>query len=446
VEIPNFVAICCNAAFALHRSNLRGCKALDSVGTGENSVRKLGNTIATLARYRRQWAATLQTVAGPRARREHASAVPGHLIEVTGFGSNPGALRMFTYAPAKFASPRPLVVVLHGCTQSAAGYDLGAGWSTLADRYGFALLLPEQTPANNPKTCFNWFLPEDIARDRGEALSIRQMIERMIVDHGIDRGRIFITGLSAGGGMTSAMLAAYPEVFAAGAIIAGLPYGTAGNVQQAFESMFQGRERSPQEWGDDVRHASKHRGPWPRVSVWHGDLDATVKPNNADSIVQQWTNVHGIASDPKTEMVDGYRRQVWHRDGVDVIESYSITGMGHGTPLATGSSDQAYGEAGPFLLEVGISSSYHIAKFFDLTGKVLAKAARGVNEAPDAARASLVPDDGVEIIPDEKVEILNGKSARGKPKYEDRPRTGQIDVMSIITKALTSAGLMKPPV
>jgi len=407
-------------------------------------VRTLGKTIASLARYRRQWAATLQTVAGPRAQRGRAFAVPAHLREVTGFGSNPGALSMFTHVPAKLASAPALVVVLHGCTQTAASYDLGAGWSTLADRYGFALLLPEQTPANNPKTCFNWFLPGDTTRDRGEALSIRQMIERMILDHGIDRNRIFITGLSAGGGMTSAMLAVYPEVFAAGAIIAGLPYGTAGNVQQAFESMFQGRVRSPQEWGDEVRHASKHRGPWPRVSVWHGDLDATVKPVNADSILQQWTNVHGIASDPKTEMVDGYRRQVWRRDGADTIESYAITGMGHGTPLATNAGDKRYGEAGPFLLEVGISSSWHIARFFGLTGKVQAPAAKRVEEAD---RAPLVPDDRVEIIPDEKVEILDAKSARnGKPKYDEAPRSGQIDVMSIITKALTSAGLMKPPV
>jgi poly(hydroxyalkanoate) depolymerase family esterase len=407
-------------------------------------VRTLGKTIASLARYRRQWAATLQTVSGPRARQGHASLIPGRLKEVTGFGPNPGALRMFSYLPAKLASSRPLVVVLHGCTQSAASYDVGAGWSTLADRYGFALLLPEQTPANNPKTCFNWFLPGDTARDRGEALSIRQMIERMIVDHAIDRKRVFITGLSAGGGMTSAMLAVYPDVFAAGAIIAGLPYRTAGNVQQAFESMFQGRVRSPQEWGDEVRHASKHRGPWPRVSVWHGDLDATVKPVNADSIVQQWTNVHGIASDPETEMVDGYRRQVWRRDGADTIESYAITGMGHGTPLATNAGDNRYGEAGPFLLEVGISSSWHIARFFGLTGKVQAPAAKRVEEAD---RAPLVPDDRVEIIPDEKVEILDTKSARdGKPKRDEAPRSGQIDVMSIITKALTSAGLMKPPV
>jgi feruloyl esterase len=410
-------------------------------------VRTLGKTIASLARYRRQWAATLQTVAGPRAQRDRAAAVPCHLKEVTGFGSNPGALRMFTHVPAKFASSRALVVVLHGCTQTAAGYDLGAGWSALADRYGFALLLPEQTPVNNPKTCFNWFLPGDTARDRGEALSIRQMIERMMVDHGIDRSRIFITGLSAGGGMTSAMLAAYPEVFAAGAIIAGLPYGTAANVQQAFESMFQGRVRSPQEWGDEVRAASRHRGPWPRVSVWHGDLDATVKPVNADSIVQQWTNVHGIESAPSSEMVDGYWRQVWHRDGVDMIESYAITGMAHGTPLATGApDDDKYGEAGPFLLEVGISSSWHIAKFFGLTGKVHARAVESVSEAQNAERTSLVPDDRVEIIPDEKVEILDAQSAREKPRYEDMPRNGQIDVMSIITKALTSAGLMKPPV
>jgi feruloyl esterase len=210
--------------------------------------------------------------------------------------------------------------------------------------------------------------------------------------------------------------------------------------------MFQGRALAPQDWGDAVRHASKHRGAWPRVSVWHGDLDVTVKPINAESIVQQWTNVHAIGSAPDVEMVDGYRRQVWRRDGVDVIESYTITGMAHGTPLATGAGNDKYGEAGPFLLEVGISSSHHIAKFFGLTGKVQARTAKRASETEDTARASLVPDDRVEIIPDERVEILNGKSTRANGKYQDSRRAGTIDVMSIITKALTSAGLMKPPV
>jgi len=403
-------------------------------------VRKLGQTISALARYRRHWSTLLQsTQASRRARAPSATA--DHLTELTGFGSNPGALRMFTYVPKR---PRPspaLVVVLHGCTQSAASYDLGAGWSTLAERYGFILLLPEQTPANNPKTCFNWFLPGDAARDRGEALSIRQMIEKTIGAHGIDRARVFVTGLSAGGAMTAVMLATYPEVFAAGAIIAGLPYGTAGNVQQAFESMFQGPTHAANEWGDLVRRASSHRGPWPRVSVWHGDMDALVKPSNAEALVRQWTDVHGIVSAPIESLVDGYPRKVWRRDGVDLIESYTITGMAHGTPLATGAHDQACGAAGPFLLEAGISSSYHIAAFFGLTGEARTRASVSTAVREKAARAPLAPSE-VEIIPDERVEILNGKA--DEPKSDEASR-GSVDVMAIITKALTSAGLMKPP-
>src|SRR6478672_9800572 len=102
------------------------------------------------------------------------------LREVHAFGSNPGNLRMFSYRPSHLAENPALVVVLHGCTQSASGYDLGAGWSTLADRYGFALLFPEQQRMNNPNFCFNWFQPEDSQRDRGEPLSIRQMIEKSV--------------------------------------------------------------------------------------------------------------------------------------------------------------------------------------------------------------------------------------------------------------------------
>src|SRR5882762_5203707 len=198
-----------------------------------------------------------------------ASGLDSPLKEMHSAGSNPGNLRMFAYVPASLADSPALVVVLHGCTQTAAGYNHGAGWSTLADRYGFALLMPEQQRSNNPNGCFNWFLPEHTQRDRGEAASIRQMVETMVREKGIDPRRVFITGLSAGGAMTSVMLACYPDVFAGGAIIAGLPYGAATNVQQAFESMFQSPARSAREWGDLVRGAAPHDGPWPRVSVWH---------------------------------------------------------------------------------------------------------------------------------------------------------------------------------
>jgi poly(hydroxyalkanoate) depolymerase family esterase len=100
--------------------------------------------------------------------------------------------------------------VLHGCTQTAAGYDHHSGWSKLADDAGFALLFPEQQRANNPNLCFNWFLPQNTTRDSGEALSIRQMIETMVVASDLDRTRIFVNGLSAGGTMAAAMLATYP--------------------------------------------------------------------------------------------------------------------------------------------------------------------------------------------------------------------------------------------
>jgi feruloyl esterase len=237
--------------------------------------------------------------------------------------------------------------------------------------------------------------------------------------------------------MAAAMLAAYPEVFSAGAIIAGLPYGTAGNVQEAFESMFQGRPRRAKQWGDLVRHASAHRGPWPRVAVWHGDADATVVPANAEALVRQWLDVHGIAAAPVEDRIDGHARKVWRRDGIDIVESYTIAGMAHGTPLATSTAQEACGKPGPFLLEAGISSSYRIAKFFGLTGT--ARASASAHKAEAVERTPLAPHDQVEIIPDERVEILGKDGGR----FEDA--RGPVNVMAIITKALTSAGLMKPP-
>jgi poly(hydroxyalkanoate) depolymerase family esterase len=302
-----------------------------------------------------------------------AEASPGHgsdhLVEVDDFGSNPGALRMFKYVPAQLPKQPALVVVLHGCAQTAASYDLGVGWSTLADRYGFALVLPQQQRGNNPNCCFNWFLPDDTTRGSGEALSIRQMIDVMTVTHGVDPARVFVTGLSAGGGMTSVMLATYPEVFAGGAIIAGLPYGAAATVNEALESMFAPRPRPAREWGDLVRAASRHRGPWPRISIWHGSADTVVRPDNAVEIAKQWTDVHGLGPTPAlTEKVDGYPRQVWRdRNGREIIESYTIAGMAHGAPLATGPADRHCGVPGAFVLDVGISSSYHIARFWGLT-------------------------------------------------------------------------------
>jgi feruloyl esterase len=384
--------------------------------------------IRQLARYRSQWEGLMRAAAASAVSHEPLQAASDRLIETTHFGINPGNLRMFTYAPPQLAPSPALVVVLHGCTQNAAGYDYGSGWSVLAERYGFVALFPEQQEANNPKRCFNWFQTGDIERDRGEAASIRQMIERAIRDHGIDRSRVFVTGLSAGGAMTAVMLATYPEVFAGGAIIAGLPYRCATSVSEAFESMFQGRTRSAREWGDLVRHASQHRGPWPKVSVWHGSADATVKPLNAGEIIKQWADVHGLSTAPsRNETVDGYPRRVWTNDaGEDVIEEYTISGMAHGTPLATGDGENHYGAAGPFLLEVGISSSYHIAKFWGLTERVVSN--RQPSPAMKTVASHQSPSQG---------EAVDGGTGR------QRPSPSHPDVTSVITKALKAAGIMR---
>nr|WP_249160739.1 PHB depolymerase family esterase [Bradyrhizobium manausense] len=348
------------------------------------------------------------------------------LQEVTGFGDNPGALRMFAFVPAQLQMPRPLVVVLHGCGQTAAAYDLGAGWSTLARHYGFALVMPEQQRINNGNTCFNWFSPEDTTRDSGEARSICDMVAHMVETHRIDPRRIFITGLSAGGGMASVMLATYPEVFAAGAVIAGLPYGIASNLREALDGMFHSPVRPERELGDFVRRASNHRGPWPKMSVWHGSADRTVNPGNANEIVKQWLDLHDLPMAPMAEtVVDGYPRQTWwNEDGETLVESYAITGMAHGTPLGLADNDQRYGIEGAFLIEAGISSSYHIAKFFGLTGWI-----------HDAKRVEEKPAPAPHLARTIRAKVADGKA---EPK-----RDRGFDLGQIITRALTAAGLMK---
>jgi poly(hydroxyalkanoate) depolymerase family esterase len=367
---------------------------------------------------------------------------------------------MFSFAPDNLQPAPGLVVVLHGCGQNAAAYDLGAGWSTLAKHFGFALLMPQQQSFNNANGCFNWFNPDDTARDSGEACSIRQMIARAVDDIGIDRHRIFITGLSAGGAMTSVMLATYPEIFAGGAIIAGLPFGVATNVREALSGMFVSPSRPASELGDLVRNASNHRGPWPKLSVWHGSADRTVHPANANEIVKQWLDVHQLPSAPMSEAdVDGYPRQVWwNADGETVVESYTITDMAHGTPLGIGDNDKRYGAEGAFLIEAGISSSYHIAHFFGLTEwiprsmvasaskrVVAAKASKKVvpAEAPIEAATTMVAPTPAQV-PDLTAVLwplttLN----RPEPGRRPEPRRRGIDVSAVITRALTAAGLMK---
>ncbi len=347
------------------------------------------------------------------------------------FGTNPGALNAKIYVPEQIAEKPPLVVVLHGCTQNARGYDRGSGWSQLADEHGFLLLFPEQQRANNPNLCFNWFCPADNGRDRGEAQSIRQMISAMVDTHGADPSRIFVTGLSAGGAMTSVMLASYPEVFAGGAIIAGLPYGSASNIPQALEAMRGAAAFSAGDLGDRVRRASSHDGPWPRISIWHGSADATVSSTNADAILAQWLAVHGLKPTPDaSEQIVGHRRRAWNdAAGRPLVEDYRIANMGHGTPLATTGQD-ACGMAMPHMLEAGISSTRRIASSWGLLHiGTERKRAQPVEKAQEGTPALPVP----------RISRLEA----WPPKPARSTTSGKAGVEKVIHDALRAAGFMR---
>ncbi|MEU5330400.1 extracellular catalytic domain type 1 short-chain-length polyhydroxyalkanoate depolymerase [Streptomyces parvus] len=309
------------------------------------------------------------SAAGPTEARAAAA-----LERVTSFGANPGTLNMYVYRPATLPANAPVVVALHGCTQSAQVYSDNSGLNTLADHHGFLVVYAETTTVNNANKCFNWFQPGDTRRGGGEAASIRQMVAHAATAHGVDTGRVQITGLSAGGAMTSVMLAAYPDVFAAGAVVAGIPYGCGTDVVSAFGCMSPGVDRTPAVWAQAVRDAHPgFAGPWPRVAIWHGDNDATVAPRNADELRDQWTAVHGLGQTPdRTSTVgpNSTRRSEFLAadDGASVVEVNRVPGIGHGTPVDPGSGAEQCGATGTQHFIDSICSSYWITRFFGLDG------------------------------------------------------------------------------
>src|SRR4051794_28471403 len=321
--------------------------------------------------------------------------------QVAGFAPNPGNLLMFEHVPDGLARGASLVVALHGCTQSAREFGDDSGWAGLAERRRFALLLPQQQEANNADLCFDWFRDGDNHRDRGEAASIRAMVDRMVADHGLDPRRVFVTGLSAGGAMAAVMLAAYPEAFVGGEIVAGVPYGCASTEgqpvlaaqRQAFlanpllgEAAWAAYacgitragplpirltpfDREPGAWGDLFREAGAPTPPvWPRVSLWQGDADPTVHPTNLRELLDQWTAVEGIDEVPdREEATAAYR----HREFADAagevrVETYELPGMGHAVPVDPGSGPAQCGRVADHFADQDVCAAFRIARFWGL--------------------------------------------------------------------------------
>lgn len=353
------------------------------------------------------------------------------LTQTEAFGDNPGALRMLSYAPANLAPKAPLVVVLHGCAQTAQGHAASGGWIALAQRLGFVVLAPEQPAANNPNRCFNWFEAGDITRDRGEAASIAAMIACAVAAHDCDPRRVFVTGLSAGGAMSAVMLATYPELFAGGAIVAGLAYGVARGIPDALRVMGRGDGRDAAALADLV--GRRDAAPL-RLSIWHGDADYTVSPANAQDLASQWTAATGLdAVSGQVEVLAGRTRSTWAGDAAgSVVELNIVHGLGHGTPLSTkGLGD--VGTPAPYMLEAGLSSTLEIASFWGLGARqdqveVAAPSPAPTRSKPKAASAPAATRKPVSVA-DQVMDAISGHTPA--------------EVRDVIAKALRVAGLMK---
>ncbi|MER7845845.1 PHB depolymerase family esterase [Kitasatospora sp. NPDC096077] len=317
--------------------------------------------------------ATAATPAAASPAAAPAAADSGTFQQVTGFGSNPGNLAMYSYLPAGLPAGAPLVVALHGCTQTASDYYGGSGWPKFADAYRFAVVLPQTSSANNPLSCFSWFDSGKDTRGNGEAASVVQMVEKAEALYGSDPHRVFVTGLSAGGGLAADLLADYPDVFAGGAVDSGLPAQCATTQGAASGCQSGSQNLTPAQWGDKVRNSDPgYAGPWPRVAIWQGTADYTVQAVNGTELRDQWTDARGIGQTPSgSQSLPGGTTLTTYDDatGAPAVELYSVSGMGHGLAVHPGSGPDQCGTTGAYFLDT-ICSSYYTAQFWGLAAPV----------------------------------------------------------------------------
>ncbi len=259
------------------------------------------------------------------------------LVEVTNFGTNPSNLRMHLYVPDKVAARPAILVAVHYCTGSGPAFYSGTQFASLADQYGFIVIYPSATRSGQ---CFDVYSQEALRRGGGsDPVGIVSMVNYVLPRYNADPSRVFVTGASSGGMMTNVLLGDYPDVFKAGAAFMGVPFGcfatTGGstwNSQCANGQII----KTPQQWGDLVRGAFPgYTGPRPRMQVWHGTEDATLRYPNFQEEIKQWTNVHGLSQTPTftDQPQQGWTRTRYGGSGTNVaVEGISVQGVGHSLP------------------------------------------------------------------------------------------------------------------
>lgn len=294
-------------------------------------------------------------------------------MELTDFGSNPGALDAFLYVPESLPDEAPLVVVLHGCGSTVADMAAWTGWNELAEEHQFLVLYPQQRITNNLQRCFNWFTPDDAAREQGETASIKQMIDHVREQHEVAADRIFATGFSAGGAMTPALLAAYPELFSAGAALSGVPFAAANNLATGLSAMQGEVDLSPEEWAGKVKAQNpEFSGAYPRLAIFHGIDDGIVRFANAREMTEQWTYLFDLAPADGTTVsnfqdIAGVTYRRWGSEGNEpFVARYDMQNLGHAIAVDPGDGPIQGGEVDQFAKDIDFYSTYWTARFFGL--------------------------------------------------------------------------------
>ena len=254
--------------------------------------------------------------------RTPADLGPGSFTEGS-FACAEGRRRYRLYVPARAAEgPRPLVVMLHGCTQDAGDFAAGTAMNTVAEEHGCMVLYPEQDRGANHNGCWNWFEPGQQRRGQGEPAIIAAMTRQVAAEHGADPGRVYAAGLSAGGAMAAILGAEYPDLYAAVGIHSGLAAGTGKDMISGLHAM---------------KHPPKPAtaGQGVPVIVFHGDADHLVNPGNGDAVLRQFTGAHaggGLKQERERGEAGGrsFTRTGWQdAQGRRVAEHWLVHGVGH---------------------------------------------------------------------------------------------------------------------
>jgi poly(hydroxyalkanoate) depolymerase family esterase len=256
------------------------------------------------------------------------------LRRVTGFGPNPTGLGMYLYVPRHVRPHPPVIVALHGCGASGPFFFRETEFASLADKYGFAVIYPSVT--RKPLVCFDVSRPGALTRDgNSDPAAIVSMVRYVEAHLHADRHLVFAAGYSSGAMTTNALLADYPDVFAAGSAMSGTPFGCFATTDGSLwnSGCAEGRiSKTPQQWGNLVRAADPgYSGPRPRVQLFHGTADAILRYPNFGEEVKQWTDVLHARLASTARPRPGWTHAVYVNSAGGVeVDAYSVDGEGHG--------------------------------------------------------------------------------------------------------------------